>query len=413
MAFYWYKLVSATGIPKRGVMRLPFVGAEAAVHHLERTGQIVVDIKPLPAPVDRLLEHFALQSSARIRKQDVAELLRNIAVMLRAGVVLSEALSDAVDHVEDRRVKRVGEGMMLAVASGVSLHDAMLRYKEVFPDHVLFMIKVAEESGQLASVLDEAAAHLKRVHRLSVDIKKALIYPIIALLGTFGALVFWVYYTIPSLVELYRQMQVELPEFTRLFLEAVQFVRGHASELGIGLIILIAGSMLMVRALRPLQVLLAKLLMRIPVVGNVMRYGSSAFLFEYLAMLVRVGVELPRALRIVAGATSNALFSEAALAVQGDIENGNTISSALKRTELFPNFVIRMVRAGEQSGHLDEQLRMLADDYAARHRDIVEVFKTLVEPFAIVVVGGLLIVMVIALFFPVYSLINQINAGGF
>jgi len=128
--------------------------------------------------------------------------------------------------------------------------------------------------------------------------------------------------------------------------------------------------------------------------------------------LIRSGIELPRAIRVIAGAIQNPLYRRATLAVQQDIERGNPISLGLRRTRLFPNYVVRMVKTGEQSGELAGQLRLIADEYTNRYRDVVDVFKTLIEPAAVLVVGALLIVMVIALFFPVYTLITHIQLGG-
>jgi len=412
MSFYRYKLVTNAGQVKRGLVRLPFTNTSAAFDHFERLGQIVVEIVPVPVWADRILEASARASMSRIPKESIAELLQNLSTMLRAGVVLSEALEDAVEHIEDRRVRRIGEGMLMAVRSGVSLHSAMSRYDDAFPAYVLFMVRMGEESAKLAEVLADAAAHLNRIHRLAVDMKKSLVYPAIAFAATLGALAFWLYYTVPSLTELYRQMQVELPGFTRAVLHATDLVRSNGVLTALALIAVFSLLWLAYRKSRGLQVLVVTALLQVPVLGRMIRYGNTAFMFEYLAMLIRSGIELPRAIRVIAGAIQNPLYRRATLAVQQDIERGNPISLGLRRTRLFPNYVVRMVKTGEQSGELAGQLRLIADEYTNRYRDVVDVFKTLIEPAAVLVVGALLIVMVIALFFPVYTLITHIQLGG-
>lgn len=412
MSFYRYKLVTGTGEVKRGLVRLPFTNPSAAFDHFERLGQIVVEIAPVPVWLDRLLETSARASMARIPKASLAELLQNLSTMLRAGVVLSEALEDAVEHIEDPRVRKVGEGLLMAVRSGISLHAAMSRYDDAFPPYVLFMVRIGEESARLAEVLGDAADHLGRLHRLAVDMKKSLIYPAVAFMATLAALAFWLYYTVPSLSELYRQMQVELPAFTKSVLRVTDVVRENASLTALLLVAGLAMCAFAYRRSRGLQILVVSALLGVPVVGRMIRYGNTAFMFEYLAMLIRSGLELPRAIRVIAGAMHNPLYRSATLAVQQDIERGNPISHGLRRTRLFPNYVIRMVKTGEQSGDLAGQLRLVADEYTKRYRDVVDVFKTLVEPAAVLVVGGLLVVMVIALFFPVYTLITHIQLGG-
>jgi len=149
--------------------------------------------------------------------------------------------------------------------------------------------------------------------------------------------------------------------------------------------------------------------MHLPVFGKVTKHACIAYFSEYFSMLLRAGVDPHKALGIISDAMDNEAFKRAILKIQEGVASGNSISSEMQRQKLFPGMVCRIVRTGEQTGTLSQQLDFIANEYVSRLANLIGKVKALVEPIAIVIVGVLMIVIVIAMFFPVYNIILQMS----
>lgn len=408
MATFIYKVIDSDTRVRWRLGRFPFNDWMALTAFLERGGSTVVRARALPAPVEAVCQAYYRALGRRIPTTELVEFLRNIGVMLKAGLPFSEVMREASESADQKDLRRVSQGVAMAVESGLGAYAAMARYEDVFPAQMLHIIRVGEERAELGDAFMAAAEHVRRIGRLRVDVKKALIYPLIALTAVLAATLFWLYYAVPAMIDLYRQMGVGLPRITTALLSVTEVIRHHAGEtLAILLIFALLIRLAYVSYLG-FRYLCQRLALRLPVIGKASLHANVAYFSEYFAMLLKAGVNPHTALGVVSDALSNEVYRRAVLEIQAGVERGNSLSSQLsRRRRLFPGMLSRMVATGEQTGTLPEQLSFVADEYAARMNDTIDRVKTVVEPVAIIVVGLLLLLIVFAMFFPVYNLILQ------
>ena len=323
-----------------------------------------------------------------------------------------EALSEATLHISQPTLRKVAEEIKLSLESGIRLSDAFKKHSQLFPPAVIHLIRMGEEGGLLDQTLMSASAHVKNISRIVIDVKKALIYPAFALTATMFAMIFWLNYTVPSLSELYTQMQVELPKITQVVINISVFVKSYIYWLLLALVILIGVFRFLLKYKYRVRLLWHRVLLKIPVVKKVLEYANISFIFEYFSMLTRAGIDMYSTLGIIADSLQNEVYRKVMMEVRDKVTKGGGVANALAEQPRIPGYVSRMVRMGESSGNLDEQLEYIAEDYREKLTDTIDRLKTMIEPIAIVFIGGLMLVIIIALFFPIYQLIGNISVRG-
>lgn len=407
MATFVYQVMTPESRVRWGAGRYPFQDEVSMTSYLERSGNVVLFAAAVPRFVEQLLAGYYRASSRRIKAADLAEFLRSMAIMVRSGIPFLDALTEAVDAAENRRLRKVGRGLEMAVESGLGVHAAFSRYADVFPPHVLHMIRVGERAGRLDEALLTAAEHVGRAARIRVDVRKALIYPLIAFTIAVFACVFWLHFTVPALIELYQEMGITLPAVTQMLLDLSDAARNNAGTIGIALVVVLLGFRVFYLCNGRCRFWSQRIALRLPVIGRIGRNAALAYFSEYFATLLQAGVNTYQSLGIVASSLDNEPYRRAVLDVQAGVERGGTLSAEIARHGLFPGVVCRMVKTGEQTGTLAEQLSLLSREYGSRLKDVIDVVKSLVEPLAILVVGVLMVLIIVALFFPIYELVVQ------
>jgi len=411
MAIFRFKVIDRDGAIIRGVTHFPFNSQAAAVGYFERKDQVVVSVQRLPLILDGFYKVYFRQLSRRISGEDVSEFLRTLAVMLKSGVPLIDAMADATEYQQNPAMKHVAEDIHMSLESGLSLSNAVERHQGVFPPSVLYLIRMGEDAGLLDRTLLDAATHLQRVSRIGVDVKKALIYPVFALAATLFAVIFWLKYTVPSLQGLYKQMQVQLPDATQLVLNISRSIENYWLIYILAPPLLVTLFRYMLKRHYRLRFRFHQLLLKIPVVKHLVEYSNMAFIFEYFSLLLHAGVDIYRTLGVIAEALNNEVYRDAIQQLQKDVTRGEGVARAILRQKLFPRFVSRMIKTGESSGTMDDQMQYIAGEYRTRLSDVIDRLKTLVEPLSVILVGGLMLVIIGALFFPIYQLIGSLGVN--
>ncbi len=412
MAIFQYKLLDNSGRVVSRVSDFSFDSSAAVYDYFEQLGNTVIYVKPVSAVVVwYYLLQFAIDNH-RVKREEVVEFLRSLGVMLKAGVSLLESLVDASEHIANPSLSRVVMDIKISIESGVSFSQALQKHPRLFPESVIYLSRIGEESGLLDDTLINAAGNLQRISRIAVDVKKALIYPAFALLATVAAVVFWLQFTVPNLAELYSMMQVDLPAATQW---VIDFSEGLSANYISYITAAVAASFLvaiLVNRTPALKYAFDKSLLHMPIVNNIVVYGNMAFIFEYMALLLKSGVDAYSTLGVMANSLRNSVYREAMLQLRDGAARGNSISDEILRNDIFPRYVGRMVKTGETSGTLDRQLSFVADEYQTKLNDIIDRLQSLVEPLAILIIGGFMVVIIIVLFFPIYQLIGSVAGGG-
>ncbi len=408
MAIYHYKLIEATGRPRTGVVDLPFENEVSAMAYLERQGGTVIFARMLPHLLGQILGLFFKLFEQRVKRIEMAEALANLGVMLGAGIPVISAIRDTFIDNTNQTLVRVGRDLVMRIESGSSLSEAANYHKAIFSDTVLFLMRLGEESGNLDHTIKDAAEHVRRIDRIIRDVRGALVYPAFVFVAIFGALGFWLYFVVPTMVDLFRSLAVDLPPLTVGLIAFSEFLEQHIGKFVFAIITIFVALMAAIKNLQPVRRSWHALLMKTPVVGNVLRAFNLAFISEYFSLLLRSGVDLLRSMEVMRNTVSNEIYKERLGRVRSTIVQGVSLRESFTQAQVFPAFVVRMIGVGEESGSLTDQLDYIAEEYRDRLSRIVAVMGKTIEPLAIMVGGGLFILMAVALFMPLYQLIGSI-----
>jgi type II secretory pathway component PulF len=406
MPQYKYNILTEEGVAVSEIGELPAASLWEAHEYLESKGNIVISVEPLPAYLVPLFGLRKFLDRRKIKRIQIAEFLRNLAVMLNAGVPVIEALGELSSQPDNVYMGSVAASMKSALESGVTFSEAINRHNDLFPQSVCYLAKVGEQVGLLGKTLMDASEHLTKIDRILVGINKALMYPLFVFVFAFGACVFWLYYTVPNMLDLFKQMQVEIPALTQWVLDASEAMQESGASYLIGLFVLIFLLRLAYSKIPKFRVRLYKMAMGVPAIGRLIESSNMSFIFEYFALLFKSGVDVHTSLGIIGDAIENPVYAQKMREIKVAVESGIRLSDAFSASGIFPSMVVKMFAIGEASGKLDDQMEFISEDYATKLADDVDTFKAFIEPLAIGIVGGFMIFMIVALFLPVYDLIG-------
>ncbi len=348
-------------------------------------------------------------ASGRVKTEELIDFAKSMSVMLRAGISVVYAIEDYADMTGNRLLKKTLLDVAERVRAGESLSEALARHPRVFPEVFSRVVRIGEETGSLEQAFADIAAHLERVLELRNGIKKALMYPSFVMVTTFGALVFWLIYVMPKIVGLFERMNLSLPTITIFIVEFSRFVMGNIQYILAAVVLIIVACVIAVKKSRRAAYAFHWLLLRLPIVKLVLNYFQLAFIADYLRLLVMSGANIDRALELVAQGVGNLVYREALFKIKEKVVMGESLSSSFSEFPLFPRFFIRMLKSGEESGTLDEQMKFAADTYYEKLRDLTEKMGKMIEPIVLIVVGGLFAIIMVSLLFPIYQLIGNMG----
>jgi type IV pilus assembly protein PilC len=290
------------------------------------------------------------------------------------------------------------------VESGTSLAESMGKFPLHFDDLYVNLVNAGEQSGTLEALLHEIATYQEKTEALKAKIRKALVYPSSILVVAFIVTAILMIFVIPQFESLFQGFGADLPGLT-VWVIHVSEVFQEKWWLIFGIIIgSIVGFMAALKRSRKLQHFFDRMLLKLPVIGEVLRKGAIARFARTFSTMFKAGVPMVEAMTSVSGATGNIVFSEATLQMRDDVSTGTQLNKAMLDVELFPNMVVQMVAIGEESGSLDAMLAKVADFYEREVDDAVDNMTALMEPLIMVFLGGIVGTLVIAMYLPIFKL---------
>jgi type II secretory pathway component PulF len=371
---------------------------EALLSRIERDNLIPVKLKPVR------LSFF----EPTIKRKEIIEFCNNISLMVGGGISLLEALDEFSLNTKNKRFKLITEEVIFDIRNGMSFSDALKKHK-AFPDVVVHLVKIGEETGSLSSVLKDAAQHLQKVDDIVSNTKRALMYPLFVTVSMFGAAAFWLFYVLPKLTKVFSTMGLKLPLPTILLIKTVAFLN-HYYWIFPAIFGLIAAIIIGLKINEKGRFLLSKIIYKLPIFGALILTSNLAFFFEYEALLLRVGVSITNSLDIIKTAFKNLVFRFAIENTNTNIKNGLGLSESFKKNKIFEPFAVRMISAGEKTGEIDKQMSYVANSYYTKVNRMVEVMEKTIEPIVMTVAGVFFFIIVLALIVPVYQLVSKMGA---
>jgi type IV pilus assembly protein PilC len=344
----------------------------------------------------------------RVSDKRLAIFTRQFSVMLDAGLPLVQCLEILGEQEENKAFRTMIQQTRQDVEQGSSLADAMARHPKAFDDLFVHMVAAGEAGGILDIILQRLSTYIEKIVKLKSQVKSALIYPA-SVITIAAAVVFLILkFVIPTFAQLFAGLGTEMPWITQVVVGSSRFVGRYFFWI---LLVLAAGVVFLNRWHKTEQGRRAidGFLLRIPVIGMLLRKIAVARFCRTLSTLTTSGVPILDGLEITAKTAGNAVIEDAVMAVRKSVEEGKTVSEPLAETKVFPPMVVQMINVGEQTGALDQMLSKIADFYEDEVDAAVEGMVKLIEPIMIAILGVIIGVIVTAMYLPLYSVITQIG----
>ncbi|MEO5558542.1 MAG: type II secretion system F family protein [Dokdonella sp.] len=340
----------------------------------------------------------------KISGRDVAVFSRQLATMMAAGVPMVQGFEIVAGGQSNPRMKTMLTDIKTDIEGGSALNEALGKYPIQFDELFVNLVKAGESAGVLDTVLDTIATYKENIENIKGKIKKAMFYPAavlsVAVLVSCVLLIF----VIPQFEAVFKNFGADLPAFTQMLVNMSRFMVSYWwMILGIFIGVVFAIMFLYKRSER-FQHLVGRTLLKIPVIGLILRQSAIARYARTLGVTFRAGVPLVEALDSVANATGSVVYNDAVKRIREDVSVGHQLQLAMRQTSLFPNMVVQMVAIGEEAGALDKMLFKVAEFYETEVNNAVDALSSLLEPLIMVIIGVVVGGMVVGMYLPIFKL---------
>ncbi|MCH1921617.1 type II secretion system F family protein [Shewanella sp. A3A] len=363
----------------------------------------------LPKSVTKKSVGLFSSENKKIKPMDIAMVTRQIATMLSAGVPLVTSIELIARGHEKPRMRTLLGTILADVQSGIPLSDALRPHRIYFDDLYVDLVAAGEHSGALDTVFDRIATYKEKAEALKSKIKKAMFYPAAVIVVAIAVTTLLLLFVVPQFEDIFKSFGAELPAFTQLIINISRALQATWYLFFGGIII---GIWSFVRAHRNSQKFRDKideLVLKIPVIGDILHKGAMARFARTLATTFAAGVPLIDGLESAGGASGNAVYRKAIANVRTEVMAGMQMNVAMRTTKLFPDMLIQMVMIGEESGSLDNMLNKIANIYEMQVDDAVDGLSSLIEPMMMVVIGGLVGSLIVGMYLPIFQLGNVVG----
>jgi len=393
-ALYIYKGKNKEGKPVQGEIAGSNVTVVKA--QLRKQGVVTSTVKKKPKPL--------FKGSKPIKPADVATFTRQMATMMKAGVPLVQSFEIVSEGLENEKMKEVVKQLHEDVSAGTGFGPALRKHPRHFDDLFCSLVEAGEQSGALETMLDRVATYKEKGEALKRKVKKALTYPsaviVVAVIVT-GILLVKV---VPVFAQTFQGFGADLPAFTLMVLNLSEIMQRWW-------LVVVLGAIAASVAFREAKLrspkfadALDKLVLKIPIIGNIVYESSVARFARTLSTTFAAGVPLIDSLNSVAGSAGNAVFRDAIIRVRDDVSTGLQLNTALRTTGLFPIMLIQLTSIGEESGSLDEMMDKAAVHFEESVDHQVDNLTILLEPMIMSVLGVLVGGLLIAMYLPIFQL---------
>ena len=343
-------------------------------------------------------------AGSRVSAKDIAVFSRQMSTMLKSGVPLVTAFQIISGGMKNPRMANMLDKIRAEIESGGTLHESLAKHPVQFDELYVNLVKAGESAGVLDTILDSIATYKERIESIKGKIKKALYYPAAVIAVAIIVSSILLIYVIPQFETIFKSFGADLPAFTRMVVNLSEFMQAWGVLVLGGIVgVIVAIVMAKKRSVRFAH-WIDRMSLKLPIVGEILEKAAIARFSRTLAITFAAGVPLVDALKIVSGATGNAVFNEAAERIREDVAVGHQLQLAMQQTDVFPNMVVQMAAIGEEAGSLDTMLLKVAEAYEEEVSNSVDALSSLLEPAIIVFVGVLVGGMVIAMYLPIFKM---------
>lgn len=399
MPDYWYRALNGGGHVEEGWMTAQSESVVAA--ELRQKGTFLIT-----AEARTREKRFV---DGRIDRKELLAFLEYLSGSFTAGLPLLAILDDVPRRLRSPKMKAIVAEVRLAVADeGKSLSEAMARHPKAFPQVLISTIQAGEASGQLAFALQQLVEYLDWQEGISASVRQATMYPVVVLVAISLLVIGLVGFVFPRILPVLRMRDVELPLPTKIIMTSSLFLRENALFLIVGIVAIVVLIAMLRRTARGRYILDAAIL-KVPVIGEFMLEVNMARVVTYLGLFYRSGVDLLQSLILVEKMVTNRVVAGVVREAREQIEGGASIATAFGRSPLVPTVVMRSLALGESTGRLDESLERARLYYSREIPSGVRRIVTLIQPAMIIVLGGIVLLVALAIMLPILNIYNSIG----
>jgi type IV pilus assembly protein PilC len=350
------------------------------------------------------VKKLRMKSGGKVTDKDIALFTRQLATMMKSGVPLLQSFDIVARGHANPAVGKLLLDIKADVETGSSLSQAFRKYPLYFDALYCNLVAAGEQAGILETLLDRLATYKEKILAIKSKIKSALFYPIAVIAVAFIITAVIMIFVIPAFKEVFTSFGADLPAPTLLVIAISDFFVAYwwaiFGCIGGGLYAFFESW----RRSEKMQMAMDRLLLRVPVFGDIIRKSVIARWTRTLSTMFAAGVPLVESLESVGGAAGNYVYKAATREIQSEVSTGTSLTASMQNANLFPNMVVQMVAIGEESGALDSMLSKVADFFEQEVDDAVEAMSSLMEPMIMVVLGTLIGGMVVAMYLPIFKL---------
>jgi type IV pilus assembly protein PilC len=348
-------------------------------------------------------------SPERVPRQEIMHFSRQIAAFVRTGIPIVDAVRVVEDGTDSKRFKLILSEVRESLEGGVPFSEALAPHNSVFPPYYLGILRSAELTGQLDTVLDQLAVYIDRDMEARSRVKSALTYPLVVVAMSIITMLVMVAFVLPRFVDFFDELDAELPLPTRMLLGFSSFMSTWWWALILLLIGIVIANMLVTRNEKA-RVKRGRIMLGLPVIGVILRYSAVERFCRIIAAMMRAGVPLPDTMAAAIESTNNPVFQLHLREARDQMLEGDGVAEPLARTDLFPPAAVQMIRVGEETGTLDQQIESAANFYATETEYKVKRLTDLFEPAVVVFMGLVVGFVAVALISAMYGVLGSMDA---
>ncbi len=377
---------------------------------------VFVNIEEVSEPFEYRFKDFIQNFSKYLKAKKVSiepyiASLRQLAIMLDAGLPITVCLKEVVKSTENKNLKAIYQDILNEVESGIGIAEAFSHHRYELGEISYAMVNLGEQTGTLNDSINKLADILQDIYDNRVRLKKALRYPIFTIVAMMIAFGFVIVMVVPEFQQVFKEFNSELPLATKILLSLEKNIRNYAplilSFTGITVLI----SIYLYRKNGTFKYYFDKFILKTFVIGKVIRLAMMGRFIYVLERLSTSGVPIIEALKTAIGIVENSYLKERMYIIVRNIEKGKSLTVGFKETGEFPSMIIQMISAGETSGSLNVMLKKISNYYSSHYINLVDNVATLIEPILIFAIAGFVLLLATGIFLPMWSMADAVSGA--
>lgn len=335
--------------------------------------------------------------------------LTQISTYIKAGIPLVDAVRILAKQSRKQNEKRAYERLVYDLLKGENLSDAMLKQDKTFPKLLINMVKTAEMTGDLPSILDDMADYYTSIDQTRRQMISAMTYPAVVIVMAIGVLIFMLVYLVPQFVQLYEDQDATLPAITLFIMGASDFLKSYYLWLILAISVFIILFYYLYSNVKSFRTTTQTILMKTPIIGNIIIYSETATFTKTFASLLNHGVFITDSMEVLSKITNNEVYKRIIANTLDNLGKGESISKSFKGEWAFPIVAYEMLVTGENTGQLGLMMEKVADHFQNLHKNLVNQMKSLIEPLMIVILAAIVGVILLSIVVPMFDIYGKIQ----